>query len=79
MGCSSEYKTVLRYPEFRKRFHRQILEGPVLKRDASCSLREWSKCQKVRFTFRFADGTVLAGRLSKFYTTNYKEWALRLC
>ena len=34
MGCSSEYKTVLRYPEFRKRFHRQILEGPVRKRDA---------------------------------------------
>ena len=29
MGCSSEYKTVLRHPEFRKRFHRQILEGPV--------------------------------------------------
>ena len=54
MGCSSEYKTVLRYPEFRKRFHRQILEGPVRKRDASCSLREWSKCQKVRFTFRRA-------------------------
>ena len=43
MGCSSEYKTVLRHPEFRKKFHRQILEGPVRKRDASCSFREWSK------------------------------------
>ena len=32
MGCSSEYKTVLRHPEFRKRFHRLILEGPVRKR-----------------------------------------------
>ena len=79
MGCSSEYKTVLRHPEFRKRFHRQILEGPVRKRDALCSLREWSKCQKVHFTFRFADETLLASRLSKFYTTNYKEWALRSC
>ena len=73
MGCSSEYKTVLRHPEFRKRFHRQILEGPVRKRDGSRSLREWSKCQKVRFTFRSPDGTLLSGCLSKFYTTNYKE------
>ena len=79
MGCSSEYKTVLRHPEFGKRFHRQILEGPVRKRDASCSLREWSKCQIVHFTSRFVDETLLAGRLSKFYTTNYKEWALRPC
>ena len=63
MGYSSEYKTVLRNPEFHKRFHRQILEGPVRKEDASCSLCEWSKCQKVHFTFRFADETVLAGSL----------------
>ena len=75
MGCSSEYKTVLRHPEFRKRFHRQILEAPVRKRDASCSLREWSKCQKVHFKFRSPEETFLSGRLSKFYTTNYKEWA----
>ena len=77
MGCSSEYKAVLRHPEFRKKFHRQILEGPVRKRDASCSFREWSKCQKVHFMFRSPEETLLSGRLSKFYTTNYKEWALR--
>ena len=47
MGCSSEYKTVLRYPEFRKRFHRQILEGPVRKRDASSLVKNLTGSSRI--------------------------------
>ena len=73
--CSFEYKTVLMHPGFRNRFPSVNLTmcGSVRNRDASCSLRERSKFQKVHFTFPSLDKTLLSGRLSNFYTTNYKE------
>ena len=76
---SFEYKTVFKHPGFRKRFPSVdfVMCGSVRNRDTSCSLREWSKFQKVHFTFPSLDGAFLSGRLSNFYTTNYKEWALR--
>ena len=61
--CSFEYKTVLMHPGCRNRFPLVdfTMCGCVQDRDASCSLRERSKFQKVNFTFPSLEGTLLLG------------------
>ena len=63
------------HPGFRERFPLVdfTMCGSVRNRDASCSLRERSKFQKVHFTFPSLDGTLYRAAIAIFIQQTIKN------